>query len=551
MVGDTPAIRSHVAAASGGAPGGGPKPDQAPDRLLAGKCRSTNRWLTTTPASIDCASSRRWRGHAAARRPSVRKYSAPTIDGHDLGLRSAARHAAGDGQRSQGTAAARDGAGDADRLDAVDASDVRLEAIVEGIARLRGWRRSVGGSVIEAVKSGPVSNWYCAARAAWLKRIPSTTEHASTNVNANSTARNVAIHQRRRVRVAVRPPPASPSPGLRLERCRAGASPKKRMLPNEVSSSTAMTRPSSRRSARNGTSAGTSEREGTKAEQREPEADHPARRRQDQALDQQLANQPSSARAEPRPDGELVRALGAAHQQQVGDVRAGDQEDQRADREERDPDQVRHAADHLLVDRHDGGAERRGAGWRLGVQLARDRAQLGLRRARGSLRPADARTPTTSGAARLRGPREPATPDGTQRSARAREPEARAHDADDHRRPPIERDRAAQNPGVALVAPSPRDDRSGSRPAARPAASSSALKARPRAGLTTEEREAVVRDRHGRDCVGRQRLLGQRRWRRGEGGHPSHASSTVPGDSGPPHATGRGRGPARRGFRRT
>ena len=59
----------------------------------------------------------------------------------------------------------------------------------------------------------------------------------------------------------------------------------------------------------------------------------------------------SSRCAERHPHGDLAVPRGGAHQQQVGDVRAGDEKHQRAGADEGEPDRVGHATEKLLIDR--------------------------------------------------------------------------------------------------------------------------------------------------------------------------------------------------------
>ena len=58
----------------------------------------------------------------------------------------------------------------------------------------------------------------------------------------------------------------------------------------------------------------------------EHHAEAAAQRRENEALGRQLTDQPLASRADGRPDGELFTPAERAHEQQVGDVRAGDQQ---------------------------------------------------------------------------------------------------------------------------------------------------------------------------------------------------------------------------------
>ena len=91
--------------------------------------------------------------------------------------------------------------------------------------------------------------------------------------------------------------------------------------------------------------------EQAQAGERETEAERRAQHRQRRALDQQLTHESCSRRAERHPHRHLAVPGGSAHQQQVGDVRAGDEKHQRAGADEGEPDRVRHATEELLIDR--------------------------------------------------------------------------------------------------------------------------------------------------------------------------------------------------------
>jgi hypothetical protein len=56
----------------------------------------------------------------------------------------------------------------------------------------------------------------------------------------------------------------------------------------------------------------------------DPKADQPAEAGEEKILDEKLACQTGAARAERRPDRELVHAPGRPHQREVGDVHAGE-----------------------------------------------------------------------------------------------------------------------------------------------------------------------------------------------------------------------------------
>jgi hypothetical protein len=77
-----------------------------------------------------------------------------------------------------------------------------------------------------------------------------------------------------------------------------------------------------------------------------------AERGQREALGQQLHRDAAAARAEGDAHRELVLPRERARQHQVGDVGAGDQQDE-ADRSEQNPQRPPHGADHLIEQRHD------------------------------------------------------------------------------------------------------------------------------------------------------------------------------------------------------
>ena len=110
---------------------------------------------------------------------------------------------------------------------------------------------------------------------------------------------------------------------------------------------------------------------------RQPE--RPADDRQQQAFGEQLPDDSPVRGAERGPHRHLLAPPDRARQQQVGDVRAGDQQheaDGRHQHDQRSP----HVADHLLAQRHD--AEREAAVRRIDVRMTGAKA----RRQRGHLR---------------------------------------------------------------------------------------------------------------------------------------------------------------------
>ena len=98
---------------------------------------------------------------------------------------------------------------------------------------------------------------------------------------------------------------------------------------------------------------------------RQPE--HAAHQRQHDALGQQLPHDPAAAGAHRRADRDLPLADGRAHQQQVRDIRARDQQDE-GDRAQQHPQRRPHVADDDLLHRLD--AEAALAAQRVGKLLA-------------------------------------------------------------------------------------------------------------------------------------------------------------------------------------
>ena len=119
---------------------------------------------------------------------------------------------------------------------------------------------------------------------------------------------------------------------------------------------------------------------------RHHQAEGRATERQHHALGDQLPDQPGGSRADRRPQGQFAQPRVAADEQQVRDVRAGDQQQER-DGSHQDPQRRTHPATNLLVDGHGERAEPH----RLGIKALlgpspRQRAQLLGRRRRGLAR---------------------------------------------------------------------------------------------------------------------------------------------------------------------
>ena len=95
---------------------------------------------------------------------------------------------------------------------------------------------------------------------------------------------------------------------------------------------------------------------------------------------QQLLHDPGPARAERAAQRDLLGAPVGAHQHQVGEVGAGDEQHER-DRAEQDEQRQPGVADQVVVQRHDQRAPVLVVGRVLLLPGARDRVEIGLRRA--------------------------------------------------------------------------------------------------------------------------------------------------------------------------
>ncbi len=109
---------------------------------------------------------------------------------------------------------------------------------------------------------------------------------------------------------------------------RAGTIPNSRPAAIATASATPSTRRSTAASATRGISAGASATRTTDAEHREPRAEDRRRRREEQSLGGELPREPPAVRAERPPHGHLAPPRRPAGEQQVRDVRAGDEEDE-------------------------------------------------------------------------------------------------------------------------------------------------------------------------------------------------------------------------------
>ena len=169
------------------------------------------------------------------------------------------------------------------------------------------------------------------------------------------------------------------------------------------------------------------EEAGERAEQtgRRPghdETDGPAGHPDERALDQELAGEAATARAERRPQRDLARAPERPRERQVGDVRAGNQQHEtgRAEQRQQDRPGVR---GQLLVQPHDVGRETRLVGrYTVGAaaaQLFGERRDLGGRVSGRAAGHAAARTRAGSRTSAGRSPSSLAASRGTDRPTSA------------------------------------------------------------------------------------------------------------------------------------
>ena len=174
----------------------------------------------------------------------------------------------------------------------------------------------------------------------------------------------------------------------------------------------------------------------------EQQAERASGQRQDQALTQHLKHQTPASRAERGADGDFLGAHRRADQQQVGHVRAGDQ-DQDADGRHQRQEGGAAVADHLLVQGHDLRGLVGALPWILLPQALGDRLHLGLglllRHAR--LQSGDHAKEMTAaaGVGRIDRDRRP------ELHLPRREIETWRHHSDDRRRSAVQRDRLAED----------------------------------------------------------------------------------------------------------
>jgi hypothetical protein len=92
--------------------------------------------------------------------------------------------------------------------------------------------------------------------------------------------------------------------------------------------------------------------EKAKAGRRKPEADDASEDPEGHALEKDFAGELFAVGAEGGSERELLLPAIGPHEEQVGDVRTGDEE-HHSDRAEEDPEHVPHVAHHVLLQRHD------------------------------------------------------------------------------------------------------------------------------------------------------------------------------------------------------
>ena len=185
---------------------------------------------------------------------------------------------------------------------------------------------------------------------------------------------------------------------------------------------------------------------------REHKSQRPAEGGELQALDQELVQEPRAAGAERHPDRHLAGSHRRAHQEQVGDVRASDQEDAAhgaKQNEQRLPDLTH----DLLLERNDRRAPLRVHLGALRGGLRRDRFHLGARRLDRNVGPqAGDGLVVAALARRARGVD---LDRDEELGAQVRERETRRHDAGDDAQRAVDRDLLADHARVAAVAPLP------------------------------------------------------------------------------------------------
>ena len=297
--------------------------------------------------------------------------------------------------------------------------------------------------------SKPGSMAAAAARLRSTRPAPTSRTSASASSETTNTSRSSAS---RPWPVVPRAPRRSP---MRVRAaCQAGTRPKTRPVTIETAEREGQ-RPALDRHVGGARQVGRRHRrDGAHAERRQGQADDAAQAREQQALDQQLADDLEPRRAEREADGDLRLPRRGARQQHVRDVGAGDQQHE-ADRDEQHRQAEPRVADDALLERH-----------HLHVAVgARDTPPRGARVttstsawAEAGLTPGFSRAKTRrlspSRLSRRRVERQRRPQLGVHRPER-REHEARRHHADDRVELAVEAHRAADDPRIAAETPLP------------------------------------------------------------------------------------------------
>jgi hypothetical protein len=176
-----------------------------------------------------------------------------------------------------------------------------------------------------------------------------------------------------------------------------------------------------------------------------------ANRRQHDALDEELPQQPAAARADRRSDGDLLLPCCRAREQQIGDVRASDQQHE-SDRAEQDEQRGLELRRHECLAERDQPRAPFPYFRELAAQARRDRRHLRLRlRQRHTVaQSADDGDHVVQPDLLLRIDHE-RCPD----VAAGEHGERRGRDADDRVVNPVQRQRSADEPGIAAEPPTP------------------------------------------------------------------------------------------------
>jgi len=186
----------------------------------------------------------------------------------------------------------------------------------------------------------------------------------------------------------------------------------------------------------------------------------PSQQPEQQALDQRLPDQPRRGGAQGRAHRQIALARGGARQEQVGQVRAGHQQQQPHGGEEREQRRF-HPFDHVLVQRHGADAQPRlGVHQVFRAQLPGQRVHLLLELGLGDAGPPPGEDGIEGVVARdgehvglIRGPEIGLVEDEVLR--RQHQPEPLAQDPDHGAGLPVEEDRAADQRGIGGESPRP------------------------------------------------------------------------------------------------